>query len=161
VASITWRVDCYSGGWGNRLLGKAGTEVGCIEPTGYRTTAIAGARFKIHRICWKIHYGTEPPPVLDHKDQNQLNNRIENLRAATTSLNGANRKLSQHNRSGCSGVCWVGSRQRWSAYIKVNGARKTIGWFADKDAAVAARIKAAAELFGVFTPRSTPAKEAA
>jgi hypothetical protein len=47
------------------------------------------------------------------------------------------------------------------AYIKVNGNGKTIGLFVNYADAVAARMGAAAELFGAFTPHSTPAQEAA
>src|SRR5437762_1298651 len=59
--------------------------------------------------------------ILDHKDRNYLNNQIDNLRSATISQNKINSKLQRNNTSGFKGVCFYKARNKWVAYIKVNG----------------------------------------
>lgn len=45
-----------------------------------------------HRIIWKMETGSDPACEIDHRDLNGLNNRWENLREATTTQNGFNKK---------------------------------------------------------------------
>src|SRR4249920_1606718 len=61
-------------------------------------------RFPLHRIVWLLYYGEPVPHTIDHKDTNPLNNRIDNLRDATTSENAINRVLSTNNTTGVNGV---------------------------------------------------------
>jgi len=75
---------------GSRTTGPKGSP----DSTGYRSIQIwlKGKRFyyRNHRIVWFLNYGSVPD-VLDHIDGDKLNNRVENLRPATTSLNLRNR----------------------------------------------------------------------
>lgn len=48
-------------------------------------------------------------------------------------------KLHKNNKSGVKGVMWMGSRQKWKAYIGFKGKQINLGYFSDKVAAVAAR----------------------
>ena len=43
-----------------------------------------------HRVVWFLNYGSVPE-MLDHIDGDKLNNRVENLRPATSALNSRNR----------------------------------------------------------------------
>ncbi len=45
-----------------------------------------GQQFKVHRIIWKLIYGTEPK-VIDHINGDKADNRIENLREGTLADN--------------------------------------------------------------------------
>ena len=64
--------------------------VGKIDSHGYLLMRVHGRRYAIHRIAWLMHYGEEPPPMLDHIDRNKQNNRINNLRPANHYLNSKN-----------------------------------------------------------------------
>lgn len=44
-----------------------------------------------HRVVWAIHYGRWPEETIDHIDRNRTNNRIENLRDVSMSINLKNR----------------------------------------------------------------------
>ena len=37
-------------------------------------------KFQVSRIVWKLAYGTDPEQVIDHIDNNPMNNDISNLR---------------------------------------------------------------------------------
>jgi HNH endonuclease len=146
---VTWRVDRF-----NRLrrcVAKAGETAGAFHH-GYRLISLGRredrAYFHAHRIAWKLFYGEEPPGQIDHIDRDRGNNAIANLRAASQLGNAANRSLAKDNKSGCTGVGWYERCQKWRAYIKSTH----LGYFAEYQDAVAAREKAATEVFGAFSP---------
>ena len=87
--------------------------------------------------------------VIDHRDGDPSNNRWDNLRRATVSQNNANRRLHRNNKCGFKGVVqnpWG----RFIASIYKNGRRIHLGMFATPEAAHAAYVAAARELFGEF-----------
>jgi hypothetical protein len=50
----------------------------------------------MHRMIWKMEYGSENlPDRIDHSNRDRMDNRLENLRPATCSLNALN---SRHSR---------------------------------------------------------------
>ena len=107
-------------------------------------------RFGAHRIIWKMHYGVEPPPIIDHIDGDGLNNRIDNLREATIHQNGWNAKRNARNKSGFKGVSFNTEKNKWRAAIHVHGKTKLIGYFSTPEAAGEAYKKEAAILHGDF-----------
>ena len=75
------------------------------------------------------------PDILDHIDGNKLNNRIENLRECTEVQNCYNAKTPKNNTSGIKGVSWSKRLKKWRAQIQVNGKKKSLGFFFDKEVA--------------------------
>ena len=57
----------------------------------------------------------------DHKNRNKLDNRRENLRAATSAQNNWNRKVNRVSQSQVKGVRWRAKKGRWEGEIKVEG----------------------------------------
>jgi len=88
--------------------------------------------------------------LCDHLNGDGLDNRRSNLRVATHEQNLHNHKRSRLNSSGCSGVYWDKSCQRWRAQIGYGGRKRTIGKFRKLDDAIAARRSAEKEFFGAF-----------
>lgn len=78
----------------------------------------------------------------DHNDGNPLNNRRYNLINRTRSENTQNCKLHCNNTSGTCGVSWNKKRGKWESYIQINGKKKNLGLYTNKDDAIAARIQA-------------------
>lgn len=96
--------------------------------------------YKIHRILLglKINDPREP----DHKNRNGLDNRRDNLRIVTRSLNNFNQGLAKNNKSGVKGVFYIKARRRWWAYVEIDGKRRNLGYHKLKEDAIEARSKA-------------------
>jgi len=87
---------------------------------------------------------------VDHIDGNGLNNRRSNLRLATRSQNNHNQKLTNRNTSGYKGVRIRKDTGRWSAEIKLNGKKISLGCFGNCEAAREAYAAASLKFHGSF-----------
>jgi len=85
---------------------------------------------------------------IDHINGDKLDNRRENLRSATRSQNMMNSGKPKNNTSGHKGVSW--HRNKWEARIIINGKKKHLGCFEDKEEAAKAYKEAAEKYFGEF-----------
>ena len=90
----------------------------------------------------------------DHADRNPLNNRRYNLRKATVTENAWNHTKQTSNTSGIAGVEWRRDSNKWCASITVDKNRIWLGYFANKDDAIRARLNAEAKYFGKFAPQN-------
>jgi HNH endonuclease len=116
---------------------RAGTVAGWKHSSGYVYMRVDGRVYLAHRLAWFWVYGTWPGEI-DHINRNRPDNRIINLRPATPSLNRLN--CGPTGRSGVTGVSNAGYRFRpWCARIEVDGKNVVLGYFAEKEQAVAAR----------------------
>lgn len=74
----------------------AGKPAGSHHQGGYMQVSFmcGGVKIKalVHRVCFFMHYGFEPPEV-DHVNGDRKDNRAENLREATSSENHCNRSV--------------------------------------------------------------------
>lgn len=118
----------------------AGKQIGTNHHTGYLVHTANGKQHQLHRLVFLYHHGYLPHMV-DHYDQNKLNNSLSNLVPSNVVHNGRNRRLGKNNTSGYIGVVWDKSRNRWKAQMKINGKQMTIGTFKDKCDAISARLK--------------------
>jgi hypothetical protein len=61
--------------------------------------------FVAHRIVWEMHYGQIPTGhQIDHIDGDKLNNKVENLRLVTPSVNSRNKAKRQNSKTGHQGI---------------------------------------------------------
>ena len=68
--------------------------------------------------------------VIDHINNNPLDNRIINLRVCTQTQNQMNRQKRRRNTtSQYKGVCWLKQNKKWKAQICINNKRKHIGYY--------------------------------
>ncbi len=82
---------------------------------------------------------------VDHIDGNKMNNHHENLRYATHSENGRNRKNQTNTSSVYKGVCWHKKAKKWVAHIQINSKLKHLGIFTNEREAAEAYNAAAVE----------------
>lgn len=121
---------------------RIGDVAGCIAKHGYIVIRVDKRLYTAHRLAWLYVYGEWPSKNIDHINRNRSDNRISNLRSASQSENCQNTSLRSDNKSGHAGVYWCKNSQKWRAYIGVDGKRISLGYFHEKDDAIAAQSDA-------------------
>ena len=91
-----------------------------------------------HHIVWLLCTGKWPTVQIDHINQEKQDNRFENLRLASNSMNMQNRGVQRNNMSGIKNVSWHRETQKWRADVKRNGKKHYLGVFATKEEAALA-----------------------
>lgn len=136
--------------WNSRWAGKQAFIQ--VAADGYLSGTITARVLLAHRIAWAIYHGEEPDRTIDHINGDRADNRICNLRLVPMVENARNLSLRKDNKYGHMGI-WKrpeGGSRPWRACIKVNYRQITLGYFATKEEAIAARK--AAELNYGFHP---------
>jgi hypothetical protein len=100
----------------------------------------------MHRVIMACPEGM----VVDHINNNRLDNRKENLRICTQAENARNRTTPHINKCGYKGVYWHKGKRRWYAHITMNGKQKHIGAFHNIHDAARRYNEKAVELFGEY-----------
>lgn len=119
-------------------------------PMGYVRIGIRNMTYNAHHLAWLYCHGVFPTRCLDHVNGKPGDNRIENLREATTSQNAANKRISSKNKSGRKGVSLCPQTQKWFVQIRVNGRNMALGRYDKLEDAAAAYRTAAVKWFGEF-----------
>ena len=129
---------------------------GTINGDGYRQIRIKGKRYKAHRLIylmsneqWDIT-DTSRDNSIDHRDNDPLNNNIDNLRVATNSQNQHNTGKRNDNTSGTTGVNWDKATGKWKVQVVVNKKYHHGGYFVNKEDAIAKVTEMHNELHGEF-----------
>lgn len=142
-----WRVNVSS-------TGRVGNIAGANHLAGYVVIRLDKRLYLAHRLAALYMEGEFPPALIDHKDMNKSNNAWENLRHATKSQNGQNKKLAQGNnaKTGLLGVFWSEQQQKWGAKVNLNRKQHHAGFFETPELAHAAYVKLKRELhpFGML-----------
>ena len=81
-----------------------GTIAGNVDDQGYIRIYIARFAYKAHRIAWMYVTGEPAPSIIDHINGDRTDNRFDNLRLATRSLNNQNRKYKSRSKKTALGV---------------------------------------------------------
>ena len=124
-----WKSACYTN-W-------AGYDVVCLD---YQ-------QFMAHRIIWKMMYN-ETPDDIDHKDQDKSNNRLDNLRDVSRSVNMLNMK-ERSFKTLPKGVS--DDRGRFVARARINSVNTFIGSYGTVEEAAEAYTSFVASCVGVLT----------
>ena len=112
---------------------KKGCQAGS-NATGYTIICIDRKSYAAHRLAW-FYVNGYWPKIIDHINNNPLDNAFHNLRESTNSENSFNMKLTKRNTTGIKGVTWDKVRQKWFAEIKAFGKKIFLGRFQDKELA--------------------------
>jgi hypothetical protein len=129
--------------------------------SGYRNGGISHkgetATFSAHRVAWALYYGAWPDGEIDHANRVRDDNRIENLRLATRTENGHNKKP-QNKYSPYVGVTWYKRSGRWVAKVYKEGRLYHVGTFDCPVEAAKARDAKSVELYGDRAFKNLPAQ---
>lgn len=130
------------------------TEAGTKRKNGYVFISIGEyGQLAAHRLAWVYVHGSIPDGMeVDHIDCNPSNNRIDNLRLATSSQQKMNKRVQSNNRSGLKGAYYHDAHKgkKWRSQIKVDGRYRFLGYYHTPEEAHAAYAEAAKEFFGEF-----------
>jgi hypothetical protein len=96
---------------------KIGDVAGGINGSGYICIRINSVKYRAHRLAWLYVHGKFPDNQIDHINRIKTDNRIENLRDVTQSVNGRNKNLPSNNTSGHIGVKWNKKQQAWRVAV--------------------------------------------
>lgn len=112
---------------------------------GFRKSNGKMSTVKMHQVIlgW-------PKTIIDHDDEDGLNNQRGNLRLSSKSTNAMNKGKPVNNTSGFKGVTWCKSSSKWKAQIMVNRKRKNLGYFPTKEEAYKAYCEAGKKYHGEF-----------
>lgn len=146
---------------GNVINVKSGRVLkGGVDSSGYKTVKLCNNKKRktkhIHRLVAEAFL---PNPLnkrcTDHINQCRTNNNLLNLRFCTHSENNMNKTKRKDNTSDVVGLSFHNKRNKWRAYITVNGKTKHLGYFKEKAKAIEARRKAEKKYFGEFQNKNT------
>lgn len=133
---------------------KAGSEAGGFSPAGYSRILIKGyGQVFSHRLAWVYNHGhLDTDQEIDHIDGNPANNRMNNLRLATSSQQKQNKSVQSNNRCGLKGAYFHSWRtgKKWRTQIKTEKGLIFLGYFATAEEAHEAYKCAALHYFGEF-----------
>ena len=120
----------------------SGAVAGSKTTHGYIETRVCGKRYYNHRLIWLYHKGYMPETEIDHINNDKTDNRIENLREATSQCNMRNYGNPTNNTSGIKGVYLNKKQKCWVTQIKLNQKMSCVGVSNDFVEAVAYRLAA-------------------
>ncbi len=89
--------------------------------------------------------------VIDHINQNKLDNRRANLRICTIAENNLNKKLSSKSTTGLTGVHFYKPLEKYVAYISKDNKRHHLGYYDTPEEAYYKYVAVAKNLHGEYT----------
>lgn len=114
----------------------------------YAMLRYEGSRYAVHRVVYWLHTGGDWPEQVDHINRDKHDNRIENLRSATTSQNRMN---SETTYSITAKVIGTGETRYYPRFW-LEGKSFSIGGFDDENTALYAAWKIRDLLFPGWVP---------
>lgn len=124
-----------------------GDALGTPNEKGYLIAHVNAKLYRVHRLIFLYHHGYMPNQI-DHINGKRSDNRIENLRQATSVQNAQNRMTIAS--SGFKGVYWHKKTKRWTASICIGRKNIHLGSFENIDAAKAVAVQARKDVHGSF-----------
>jgi hypothetical protein len=100
----------------------------------------------MHRVITSAESGK----VVDHRNNNGLDNQRQNLRVCTQAENARNTRPHKNNSSGYKGVTWHKGMGKWQAFITVGKQHIVLGYFVKPEDAALARDEAVKKHQGEF-----------
>ena len=124
-----------------------GDLAGGIDGKGYGIIRIDDKYFRSHRLAWFYHYGEWPEKDIDHINGDILDNRINNIRDVSKTINMQNQRRAQKgSTSGFLGVSHNKKIGKYVAKIRANGKTSTLGAYATAEEAHTAYVQAKRKL---------------
>lgn len=118
--------------------------------SGYLRVCVARRDYLAHRLAWLLVHGKWPPKHIDHINGDKTDNRLCNIRPVEVWQNRANSRKGSGKSSRLKGVSRRSDCDRWAAKVSKQGVTYRLGLFTTEEAAHAAYVAKARELFGDY-----------
>ena len=116
------------------------------ERSGYITIGFNNKRYRANRLAWLFGHKQDPGSwIVEHENENKLDNSLRNLRLATNQQNQWNKSISKGAYA---------ERGKFYASININGTQTRLGTFLTFEEAQTAYREKAVELRGEFAPQA-------
>jgi hypothetical protein len=130
---------------------KPGDLAGHQNASGYIEIRFDRKNYQGHRVAWYLHTGEDPGVLqVEHIDTNRSNNKIDNLRLASSAQNSWNTGKKSGTTSKYKGVAFYARYGKWISQIRANGKTTHLGYFTDELEAHRTYCLAAVEMHGEF-----------
>lgn len=134
-----------------------GSQAGYISTgDGRRRIRLERRSYLSSRLAWFYVHGVWPDQEIDHINMVKSDDRISNLRPASSTQNKINRVT--ENKIGFTGVWYSEKTKKYNAHLKINKKKVHLGSFPTAEAAHAAYLLKATEVHGDFVRRSACAQ---
>lgn len=130
--------------WTSKYSGKEAFT--STDERGYKQGRISGGKYYAHRVIWMILHRHWPEDQVDHINGVRSDNKIGNLRQASASINGMNKRMRSDNKSGVIGVFFEKRIGKWVAYAQSHKSNRYRKYFDSFEEAVEARKLASLEM---------------
>lgn len=122
---------------------KCGDVAGHNHARGYVRIRVNGKMYFAHRLVWIMHFGDIPDGLqIDHINCIKNDNRIENLRLASSSINTQNKRSARKDNT----IGLLGVRRhvsgKFEAQIQLGGKKRYLGLFETPQVAHSAYVEA-------------------
>ncbi len=94
--------------------------------------------------------GVDGFELVDHRNGDKSDNRVQNLRWADAKQNARNKEKNHSSNSNFKGCTFDKKKQKWRVRIKIDGKSKHLGYFTNEEDAGKTYEKYSKELFGAF-----------
>ena len=126
---------------GQLISNKTGKPIGVPDKRGknvYLCVKVNQKREYVHRILFFFYHGYWPD-LIDHDDNNGLNNTRANLIDRNHNQNLIKAPLRVDNTSGYKGINWHKKAKKWQVKISYKGVNYYLGLYSDLEEAVKVR----------------------
>lgn len=135
--------------WNKRYAQK---EAFLVEGSNGKSGTLLYKNLYAHRVIWAMVYDEWPKFEIDHINRNNKDNRLSNLREATSQQNKMNRAGHKGATSKVAGVSFCKRTEKWVAMICKDRKQQFLGRYNTEEEAIAVRRKAEKYKFGEYAP---------
>lgn len=135
----------------------AGKQAGRVRLDGYVDIKFEYIAYLAHRLAWLFYYGEDPKEkYIDHINLVKDDNRIINLRTATSTENSYNKAGVVKSISGIKGVHWNKRINKWDVKITHDGKNEFFGSYSCIKEAEIISVHMRKKLHGEFANFEVP-----